>query len=53
MLNAIPSGIFYMLMKVTSVTKKNAQTRIDKRYQVHTEALSKAVLYPKIFLTLK
>ena len=29
--NAIPSGIFYRLAKLTSRTKKNAQMKIDER----------------------
>ena len=51
--NAIPSSIFYGLAKITSRTNKNAQMKIDERYQGHAKALSKAGLDPKIFPTLK
>ena len=51
--NAIPSGIFYRLVKLTSRTKKNAKMKIYERYLWHAKALSKAGLAPKIFLTLK
>ena len=53
MFNAIPSGIFYRLAKLTSRTKNKAQIKIDEIYQLHAKALSKAGLYPKIFPTLK
>ena len=53
MFNAIPSGIFNWLAILTSRTKKNAQMRIDKNYQGNTNALTKAGLAPKIFLSLK
>ena len=53
MFNAIPSGIFYRLAKLTSIMKKNAQTKIDEWYVGHHKALSKAELDPKIFPTLK
>ena len=53
MFNAIPSGIFYRLVILTSGTKKNAQMKIDERYQGHAKALSKAGLAPKIYPTLK
>ena len=53
MFNAIPSKIFNMLAKVSSITKKNAQTRIEEGYQVHNKALPKAYLDPMIFPTLK
>ena len=51
--NEIPSGIFYRLAKLTSRTKKNAQMKIDERYQGQAKDLSKAGLDPKIFPTLK
>ena len=51
--NAIPSGIFYRLAKLTSKTKKNTQMKINERYKGHAKALSKAGLAPKIYLTLK
>ena len=51
--NAIPSGIFYRLAKLTSRTNKNAQMKIDERYQGHAKALSKSGLAPKIHPTLK
>ena len=51
--NAIPSGIFYRLAKLTPRTKKNDQIKIDERYQGHANALSKAVLATRIFPTLK
>ena len=50
--NAILSGIFYRLAKMTSRTKKNSQMNIDERYQGHAKALSKAGLAPKIYPTL-
>ena len=53
MFNAIPSKIFNMLAKVSSITKKNSQTRIEEGYQVHNKALPKAYLDPMIFPTLK
>ena len=31
MFNAIPGGIFNRLVKLTSIAKKNAQTRIEKK----------------------
>ena len=49
---AIPSGIFYRLAKITSRTRKNAQLKIDWRYQGHAKALSKAGLSPKVYPTL-
>ena len=51
--NAIPSGIFYRLAKITSRTNNNAQMKIDETYQGHTKALSKSGLDSKIFPTLK
>ena len=45
--NAIPSGIFYWLAKLTSITKQNAQMKIDERYQGHVKALSKTGLAQK------
>ena len=39
--NAIPSGIFYRLVNLTSRTKKNAQMKIDERYQGHAKGLIK------------
>ena len=51
--NAILSGIFCRLAKLTAITKKNAQMKIDERYQGHTKALLKAGLAPKIYPTLK
>ena len=51
--NAIPSGIFNMLAKLNSITKKNAQRDIDKKYQVHAKALTKSGMDPKISLILK
>ena len=51
--NAIPSGIFYRLAKLTSRTKKNTQMKIYEIYQGHAKSLSKAGLAPKIFPTLK
>ena len=53
MFNAIPGDIFYRLVKLTSITKNNAQMIIDERYQGHDKDLSKAGLDPKVFLTLK
>ena len=47
MLNAIPSGIFNRLSKLTPRTNKNAQMKIDGRYQGHSKALSKDGLAPK------
>ena len=51
--NAIPSGIFYRIVKLASITNKNAQMNVDERYHVHTNALSKSGLAPKIFQNLK
>ena len=53
MFNAIPSGIFYRIAKLNPRTNKNAQIKMDERYQGHIKALSKAGLDPKIFPTLK
>ena len=50
--NAIPSGIFYRLAKLTSRTKKNAKMKIDERYQGHAKALSKAGMAPKVYPTM-
>ena len=50
---AIPSGIFYRLVKLTSRTKKNSQMKIDEIYKGHAKALSKAGLDPNICPTLK
>ena len=50
--NAIMSGIFYRLAKLTSRTKKNAEMKIDERYQGHAKALSKAGLAPKVYPTM-
>ena len=49
--NAIPSGIFYRIAKLTSRTNKNAKIKIDERYQGHAKALSKAGLAPKVYQT--
>ena len=51
--NAILTGIFYRLVKLTSRTKKNAQMKIEERYQGPAMDLSKAGLAPKIYPTLK
>ena len=53
MFNAIPSCIFYRIVKLTPRKKKNAQMKIDERYQGHAKALSKAGLAPKVYRTLK
>ena len=52
MFDAIPSGIFYRLVKLTSRTKKNVHMKIYERYQGHAKALSKAGLDPKVYPTL-
>ena len=52
-LNAIPRVVFNRLVKLTSITKNNAQMRMDGKYQVHAKALTNAVLDLKIFPTLK
>ena len=52
MFNAILSGIFYRLAKLTSRTKKNAKMKIDERCQGHDKALSKAGLDPKVYPTM-
>ena len=52
-LNAIPSGIFNRLSKLTPRTNKNAQMKIDGRFQGHSKALSKARMAPKLFPTFK
>ena len=52
MFNAIPSNIFYRLAKLTPRKKKNAQTKIDERYNGLSKALSKSGLAPKIYQTL-
>ena len=53
MINKIPSGIFYRLEKIIWRMKKNAQMKIDERYQGHTKTLSKAGLGIKIYRTLR
>ena len=52
-LNAIPRVVFNRLVKLTSITKNNAQMRMDGKYQGHAKALTNAVLDLKIFPTLK
>ena len=50
--NAIPSGIFYRLAKMTSRTNKNAKMKVDERYQGHAKASSKDGLALKVYPTL-
>ena len=50
--NAILSGIFYRLAKLTSRTKKNAKMKIEEIYQGHSKALSNAGLAPKVYPTM-
>ena len=52
-LNTITIGIFNRLVKLTSRTKKNAQIRIDEKYQGQAKALIKYNLAPNIFPALK
>ena len=52
MSNAIPSGIFYRLTKITSRKNKNAQMKINEIYQGHAKDLSKVGLALKVYPTL-
>ena len=48
MFNAIPSGIFYRLAKLTSRMKKNAQMKIDERYQGVSDVIADKNVVTKI-----
>ena len=52
-LNVIMRRIFNLLTRLTSTAKKNAQIRIDRKYQGHANDLTKTGLALKTFLSLK
>ena len=52
-LKAIPCGIFGRLAKLTSTSRSKLETRIDKLYPNHTNALEIAGLAPKKYPKLK
>ena len=52
-LKAIPHGIFGRLAKLTSTSRSKLETRIDKLYPNHTNALEIAGLAPKKYPKLK
>ena len=49
-LNAIPSGIFNRFTKLTSMTDKPTQMKIDERYPRHSNVLIKAGFASKVFM---
>ena len=51
-LKAIPLGVLNRLTKITSITSKNKDTKLDVMYPKHAEALIKARLVTKDFPTL-
>ena len=44
----IKSGIINHIVKITSITEKDAQMKVKEQYQRHTNALIHADLYTKI-----
>ena len=51
-LKAIPWGVLERLTKLTSITSKNKDTKLDAMYPKHVEVLIKAGLVTKDFPTL-